>query len=89
MRPADAALRFPRGKQGGSDDRICDMDRGKTAPSGGGADDPADALLRGNMQYFKKCGFCGSATVEFTKEDGGAEAAYENALKDMRYIKSL
>ena len=49
----------------------------------------ADALLRGNMQYFKKCGFCGSATVEFTKEEGGAEAAYENALKDMRYIKSL
>lgn len=49
----------------------------------------ADELLRDNLNYFKKCGFCGSATVEFTREDGDADMWYENALRDMRYLRNL
>lgn len=49
----------------------------------------ADELLRSNLNYFKQCGFCGSATVEFTKENGDIESWYENARKDMQYLKRL
>lgn len=47
----------------------------------------ADALLRVNMQYFKKCRFYGSATVEFTKEDRLFDATEEYSYYEAGIIK--
>lgn len=49
----------------------------------------ADEKMRKNMNYFISQGFNGTVTVEFVKSAASPEAYYEEARKDLAYLRRL
>lgn len=46
-------------------------------------------ILENNFKYFISRGFCGTVTVEFTKDSETADEYYKNALLDLKYLRKI
>ncbi len=46
-------------------------------------------MLGDNLKYFISRGFCGTITVEFTKDAATADEYYKNAVEDLKYLRKI